>query len=692
MNIHSLTAARGFHRRSNATGNPHTDTCLSRCSGTEAGCNGAEPTSAPACSAILQNHFTNLKRDTVHLLRKFCLALSLLAAGALPALASVTVSTPANGAQVVPQFTLSATADSCSNQAVSAMGFSLDSSSNTTIVNGASLNATVTATTGAHTLHVKAWGNQGAACVTDVAITVSATSGVSNGVSVTAPGSGATVTSPFAVTADALTCSSQPVSAMGYSIDTGSTAIVNATAISASATTTVGAHTLHVKAWGKQGAVCVSDVPITVTAQSATTSSTSSTSTSNGVTVTSPASGASVGSPFTLNAAATDCSSQPVSAMGYSLDSSTNTAIVNSTSIAASVTASAGAHTLHVKSWGNSGASCVANVAINVSGSSTATGGLIIASPAAGASVASPFTLQANASTCSSQAVTSIGYAVDGNSSTIATGASLNTQISAAAGTHTVYVTAWGSGGVSCTASVAIDVAQPSLPATSVIPSNAISVSSIQTLNSWLAQHDPGAGASSSGTMAMVSSPSLSGNARQFNTTYSNYGGEIYHATFGDDTSSSHFFYDTWVYLTSSASNIANLEMDMNQVMPNGQTVIYGFQCDGWSGTWDYTENAGTPSIPVDEWVHSAAACNMRNWSANAWHHVQVTYSRDDAGNVTYHSVWLDGVESDLEATVPSAFALGWSPVLLTNVQVDGLDSGSGSNTVYIDQLTISRW
>ena len=88
--------------------------------------------------------------------------------------------------------------------------------------------------------------------------------------------------------------------------------------------------------------------------------------------------------------------------------------------------------------------------------------------------------------------------------------------------------------------------------------------------------------------------------------------------------------------------------------------------------------------------MHSASGCNPRNWTTNAWHHIQVSYSRDNSGNVTYHSVWFDGAENPINATVPSSFALGWAPVLLTNFQVDGV--GSGSNTVYLDNLTISRW
>jgi hypothetical protein len=70
---------------------------------------------------------------------------------------------------------------------------------------------------------------------------------------------------------------------------------------------------------------------------------------------------------------------------------------------------------------------------------------------------------------------------------------------------------------------------------------------------------------------------------------------------------------------------------------------------------------------------------------------VQIAYSRDDAGNVTYQSVWLDDVEQDINATVPSSFVLGWGPTLLTNLQVDGLGA-SGSSTVWLDNLTIYRW
>jgi hypothetical protein len=318
-----------------------------------------------------------------------------------------------------------------------------------------------------------------------------------------------------------------------------------------------------------------------------------------------------------------------------------------------------------------------------------------VASPASGASVTSPFALSANASSCSSQSIAAMGYSLDNSSdTTIVDSSSVNAQIQAATGSHTLHVKSWGNQGAVCVSDVAVTVQPVTTVVTSApaIPSGAVSVSAIQTLSNWQATSDSASSGSASGATVLGNSPSLSGNARKFATSYTNYGSERYSASFGDDTSSSNFLYDGWVYIVGSSSGIANIEMDMNQVMPNGQTVIFGFQCDGWQSTWDYTANNGSPQSPVDVWLHSTASCNPRQWSTNTWHHVQVSYSRDSSGNVTYKSVWLDGVESVINATVPSAFALGWSPTILTNFQVDGETAAAGSSTVYLDQLIIYRW
>jgi hypothetical protein len=617
------------------------------------------------------------------------------------AFADVSVGSPGNGSQVSSPIQLSASATTCASEPVTAIGYSLDSSTDTTIVDKTSVSAQVPASPGAHTLHVKAWNTTGGVCVSDVTVTVVASSSGSaaDGITVNSPAQGATVATPFELTANASTCSGESVTSLGYSLDSSAnTTIVHGPSMSEEVPAAAGAHTLHVKSWGNQGAGCAVAVPITVTA---TPAATTAATTGSGITVSSPATGATVSSPFTLTASASSCDSHSVSAVGYSLDNSSQTTIVDSTTVGATVSAAAGAHTLHVKSWGSGGGSCAVAVAITVSGSSStaasssSSDGITVSSPGNGSSVSSPFTLSATAPTCSSQPVTSMGYSLDSSSdTTIISGTSMNTQVTAASGAHTLHVKSWGNQGAGCASSVGISVSggstTTSSSSTPTAPSGALTVSSIQTLSDWTATHDTAASGSASGTTSLVTSPTLSGNSRKFVTQFTSNGNERYSASFSDDTTSTNFLYDGWVYIPSSTGSIANIEMDMNQTMSSGETIIFGFQCDGWNGTWDYTINAGSAKSPVDKWSYTSQTCNPANWSRNTWHHVQVTYSHTSSGSVTYHSVWLDGKEQALNVTGFAGFTLGWGSALVTNFQVDG--RGSGTATVYLDKLTVSRW
>jgi hypothetical protein len=320
-----------------------------------------------------------------------------------------------------------------------------------------------------------------------------------------------------------------------------------------------------------------------------------------------------------------------------------------------------------------------------------------VSSPANKSEVESPFSLSATAATCSSQSVASIGYSLDNSSDvTIVKDTAIEEKVSAPEGTHTLHVKAWGDDGAVCVVDVDITVTGKAEPeeATSTgfaIPSNAVKVSSLQTMSNWRAISDSGAKGHASGSTTIVHSPSLSGSARKFSQSYEGNGDERYSVHFGDDTTATNFAYDGWVYLTSSSGDISNVEMDMNQVMPNGATVIYGVQCDGWSGTWDYTKNGGSLHHQIDVWAHTKLPCNPHSWKIDTWHHIQITYSRNSSGDVTYHSVWLDGVEHAMNVTAFSAVDLGWGPSLITNFQIDGFH-GSGSSTVYLDNLVIYRW
>lgn len=318
--------------------------------------------------------------------------------------------------------------------------------------------------------------------------------------------------------------------------------------------------------------------------------------------------------------------------------------------------------------------------------------GITVNTPAKNTEVTTPFTLSASSAVCSSKNVTTMGYSFDSSSDTsVVSGQSLNVKLSPSTGTHTLHVKAWGPG-TSCVSDVALTVKAGSSGPTSIIPSNADKVSSIEVLDGWKGTHDTGGPGSSSGSTSLVSSPSLYGNTRRFVTSYSNSGDERYSVEFNDNVDAENIFYDTWVFLTTSSNKLANLEFDVNQVMADGKTVLIGVQCDGYSGQWAYTVNTGSASSVKPKWVSkSGTSCNPRSWTQNTWHHVQASFSRDSSGYIHYKSVWLDGKENTLNVYAYGAANLGWGPVVNTQFQVDGLGS-SGSVTAYVDNLTISMW
>ena len=483
-------------------------------------------------------------------------------------------------------------------------------------------------------------------------------------ITVVTPSNGAVLSSPFNLVASTSTCAGVPAVSMGFSIDSNAT-VIEPTSFSAMVTASAGPHVLHVKCWGKG----VNDqTPLNITVLGA----------GSNISVSSPSNGATVNSPFTLVASVQTCGSVPAVSMGYSIDYGPST--IEPTSFSASVSASAGAHTLYVKCWGQMTADHVA-LSIHV-GTTQA-----VATPAF--SLASgKYTTAQYVALADATAGSTIHYTLDGSgpssSSPVYTGPilvgnSMTVQAIAAA-------PGYANSGIARADYSIVASTGPS------IPSNAVKVAGIQLMPNWLVKHDPGTPGTSTGVMTEVTDPSLGGIAQQFSTTYTDGGGELYSLTYANDSAPMNFVYDGEVYI-EAGSKIGNLEMDNNQVIPNGDTVIYAFQCAGDTNSWEYSSNAGTPTAPVVKWIRSGSACNPMNWTANAWHHVQISYSRDSVGNVTYHSVWLDGVETPINATVNSDFRLGWGAgALVTNLQVDGQPSADGSSTLFLDNLTIARW
>jgi hypothetical protein len=456
---------------------------------------------------------------------------------------------------------------------------------------------------------------------------------------------------------------------MGYSIDSGA-AIIEPTSFTASVVASPGPHVLHVKCWGKQ----VNDqvlLNITVGQSSAAPSGGTS-----DIQVASPANGAKITSPFSLVASATTCGSSPAASLGYSIDGGKTA--VEPTSFSASVSANLGTHVLAVKCSGQGTTDQVKLTIDVVPPPSAATPKFSLA--------AGSYTTKQIVSLSDATPGSTIYYTLDGSGPT--TSSLAYTGPITISGTVTIEAVAVASGysksGLGRADYTIVAAKGPS------IPSNATKETAVQLLTGWRMKHDSATPGTATGAMSVVSDPSLSGQAQEFYTTFTGGGGLLYSLDYGTDPNAKNFVYDAQVWI-ADGSQVANLEMDNNQVIPNGDTVIYAFQCSGYSNAWEYSANVGTRTAPIVKWMPSTQPCNPANWTRNAWHHVQISYSRDDAGNVTYHSVWLDGVEYPINQTVYGAFSLGWADgVLVTNFQVDGL--GSGSATLDLDNLTISRW
>jgi hypothetical protein len=334
---------------------------------------------------------------------------------------------------------------------------------------------------------------------------------------------------------------------------------------------------------------------------------------------------------------------------------------------------------------------------------------ITVASPVNGSTDTSPLWVRAHNVGCNSLAPTAFGYSID-NSATTTMGVTAYdidvTKVGIASGSHTIHFKAWTTAGICPVVSSTIKVAGGTSTATpssgssssgsssgsgSVLPSipfNAVASLDLDTSGGWSGEHDTGTPGSSKGSMLYPATTPLYDDAREFYMTYSGRGGERWHDSFANDASATHFVMDTYVYVTNP-SQLANLELDLNQVMSNGKTVIFGTQCSTYSHTWEYTYYSGS-----FHWRSSNVACDPLTWAANTWHHIQVAFHRDSSGNVTHDWVIFDGKQSSFSGTtVPSAQSLGWAKgTLLMNIQMDGYSKSSGSITAYFHKTTYYRW
>ncbi len=185
----------------------------------------------------------------------------------------------------------------------------------------------------------------------------------------------------------------------------------------------------------------------------------------------------------------------------------------------------------------------------------------------------------------------------------------------------------------------------------------------------------------------------MDGVARGFNFSYTAKGGEIYSTDFAGAVNENHFVYDAWVRL-DNPDQIINVEMDINHVVANGDTVILATQCSGYAKSWEFTTvSSKTGGASSTHWNPSNIPCDPRTWTPKQWNHIQIATHHDSSGNVTYDWIGFNGVYTAFKgASGPSAESLHWGHVAQLQFQLDGASSSGGSASAYVDNLTIYRW
>jgi hypothetical protein len=188
------------------------------------------------------------------------------AMSATSALATVTVSSPSNGATVGSPvaYVATATTSTCST-GVASMGIYVDGSL-VYVVNGASMNTKWTLAPGNYNTVVEEWDHCGGATYTTLEITVAGQTGVW----VTSPASNSNVESPvnYVATATTTTCS-KGVASTGIYVDGTLTYVAPGASLNADLSMTKGSHNTVVEEWDNCGGASYSTVSVTVTKSAA---------------------------------------------------------------------------------------------------------------------------------------------------------------------------------------------------------------------------------------------------------------------------------------------------------------------------------------------------------------------------------------------------------------------------------------
>lgn len=389
-----------------------------------------------------------------------------------------------------------------------------------------------------------------------------------------------------------------------------------------------------------------------------------------GVTISSPAPGATSASPVHFVASAS--SSATITAMRIYVDN-VSVFLTSSNQLDTLVPIATGSHSVVVQAWDSAGGIFKAPETINVT---TSSGAVAVSSPANNATISSPFQVVASAS-APLPIVAMIAY-LDSQIVVNVKAASMNASVSAGSGNHSLVVQAWDSSGNVYKQALAVTVGSSS------IPPNATTKSEIQNKSGWQSC-TVCAGIGGNGPVATLSlnqfqaSPSLSGSSAKFSIGGSpKFGNALWWNQLGAADSATNFVYDLDFFLTDPQA-VQALEFDVNQSIGNLK-FIFGTQCAPKDGFWDIWDEANVT------WRSTGIPCPPP--AAMTWHHLTWELKRSGS-QTTFVTMTFDGVKHFINRS------FNVNPVsaheLNVAFQMD-MDSVPTPYSVWLDNVTLTYW
>jgi hypothetical protein len=432
-----------------------------------------------------------------------------------------------------------------------------------------------------------------------------------------------------------------------------------------------GGHTVVIKAWDSAGDNTADTETVTVVSGPT-------------VTLIQPSDNATVGTTFTLQAS---CSA-PATITGWEvyIDSSTppyfkNTS--NSSSLNIPVTTTTGPHSINVKCWDSEG--IFGQVNFNVTAQSTTPSVQLIA-PTQGASVDSPFNLQAS---CSSPSAAISGWEVYIDSQTPpffknnTNASSLNIPVTASAGSHSIQVKCWDVSGVNGNVTFGVTVQSGGLiPAP---PSTALSFPHIEDLSGWLSCADSSCSSHPpvSPTFSQHNAdPSVDGSAIAASVANGPaFWGILWYKHLGAQNAATNFEVE-WSFRTSAGAVPQALEFDF-PLWAGGKSFYFGTQCVP-GGFWQYW----IPGTTNHGW-HNISQASCPSIQSATWHKLR-WYGTISGSNFQYVAMEIDGRQIAVNIVVPAG-ATNFADEFTVQFQFDGTGSGTGYSE-FIDEVNAWIW